>query len=177
MKESTDGRPIIYLAGPFFNVAQIELCRQVKDVLDRNTEFSVFWPYEANPKVTISDPAEAVRVFQQNADMVARSHAMIAIVDWELPKDEYIVRMKNGHFQERINVPDAGTVWEIGAAWAAGALVALFSASQDRKVNLMLSQSAVGTAYGLKQLWKFIRPRVVGELNWRELSDWKGEQT
>ena len=175
--EARDGKPLIYLAGPFFNVAQIELCRQVKDVLAKNSDFEIFWPYEANPKVTISNPDEAQRVFEENDDMIEESCVMIAIVDWVLPKDEYIVRMKGGRFQERLNIPDAGTVWEMGAAWSNGTAVVLFSNATNRKVNLMLSQSAKGVIYGLNQLWEFIKPVKRLSLNWNRLSNWKGERT
>lgn len=110
----------------------------------------------------------AQRIFRVNVDVLnARCNMMVAYFGWELPKDRAIFNVGyrktddipidhavanplmitvgfDDQLKGPLNIPDAGTVWEAGHAFASDIPVfGIFG--KDQRPNLMLTQSCAAT--------------------------------
>ena len=96
---------------------------------------------------------------------------MLAVVDWALPypqsirlcSEELDINVDGPQVLKNIpslNIPDCGTVWELGVkycALAAGPRIFLFTERPPGgKMNIMLAQCADGVIYGLPKLKEFL---------------------
>jgi nucleoside 2-deoxyribosyltransferase len=172
----------VYLAGPFFNQAQIKLISDVEDALVA-TGTDHFSPRKMTlndkPTTTKPTPEQAKAIFRKDYEEICRSTHVIAVLDWALnPGVELrLVQPRQGHVPEydmlsgHLSLPDAGTVWEMGCAYALRVPVYLYTVDPSARLNLMLSQSARGVIYGLDHLKTFLGSGMDEDL----LSPWKGE--
>ena len=184
----------VYLAGPFFNDAQVKLIEAAELLLDHHS-IPYFSPrkMDLNGKPTTTQPSKetAGAIFRKDYEEICKSTHVLAIMDWsmnpgtclrvcrepawgEVPSDRQpggkmmaLHEVLSGH----IAFPDSGTVWEMGCAYALRVPVYLLTANPTARLNLMLSQSARGVLYGLVKLDAFLAAGLNEDL----LEEWKGE--
>jgi nucleoside 2-deoxyribosyltransferase len=172
----------VYLAGPFFNAAQIALIQEVEDALAA-MNIPTFSPRKMalndKPTTTKPTPEQAAQIFRKDYEEITKSTHVIAVLDWALNPGVSLRLCKNdvgedGPLQpisDHLSLPDAGTVWEMGCAYALRVPVYLYTQNPAAKLNLMLSQSARGVLYGIDHLKTFLGAGMDEDL----LSPWKGE--
>lgn len=171
-----------YLAAPFFNQAQVDLCQKIElAFVDHCVPLFSPRSQHGNKTTKIETPAQAAEVFKVNAENIDDCDFLFAVVDWLLPPGQE-VRVLGSRYSDvendsrtvyesgPLNIPDAGTVWEMGYAYAKGIPVLILNLEQT-KLNIMLSQSAKGCIEGLAGLNAFLNQ---GRLNFNYVSSWKG---
>jgi len=119
----------IYCAGPFFNPRQVEIANKIADLL-RKSGFEAFAPVEE--KFMEGGRLDAKMIFDRNIEWLDKSDAVFAQMDYPLD---------NGHDSV---LPDSGTVWEMGYAFAKKIPVIGYTWEHKEKINLMLAQSIMG---------------------------------
>lgn len=167
----------IYLAGPFFNEKQIETIQKIEDALGL-IDVDVFSPRKmalnGNPTTTKPTPETARQIFKKDYQEICLSTHVIAVIDWAMMPDTSlrVVSENSGRaLSGPLQFPDSGTVWEMGCAYALRVPVYIFTANPANKLNLMLSQSAVGVIYGFGHLAHFLETGMDEAV----LHSWKGE--
>lgn len=118
----------VYLAGPFFNTAQIELIARAEAMI-RGSGHRLFSPREhpangfAEKLHTTEERAAFLRgaadgIFESNLVGMAESRHMIAVLDYLLPTDLALLLARpigdGGNIRFPFGLPDTGTVWEMG---------------------------------------------------------------
>jgi len=137
-----------YLAGPFFNPEQVDLIAQV-EILFKNNKINFFSPrIHAGVLANPQDYATRKRIFASNQAALFTCSQMLAVLTY---------RMSNGTVS---GLPDIGTVWEMGHMAAQGKPVVGFYLDAPGQVNLMLTESTVGLAYGIDELERFLSARA-----------------
>ncbi len=179
----------IYNAGPFFNEAQREMNRMITDAF-RMHDHDVFAPLEQDA-VKIDSPEQAAKVFAMNMDRIDLCELMIAHIDWLLPEDDEVRVVKptsttradetpwRGKFKSPpLNIPDPGTVYEMGYAYHANIDVVGFSVYEDKPLNLMLTQGCQGFVQGWDTLCILAEALTMKPLSkCSSIHEWKGKQT
>lgn len=171
----------VYIAGPFFNDRQVQLVMQIEQILEHN-KISYYSPRKI-PLNTIADQpklndAEAKKIFRKDVVEIDLCQCVIAIVDYLLgsPNASLGIVTLEGEAPEvvasGIRIPDSGTVWEMGYAFAQDVPVYLYTDDPKRKMNLMLTQSCEGVIKGMAMLGDFLRG---GKLNLNVLGEWEGD--
>ena len=131
----------IYIAGPLFKPAHIEVIKNIEQLLD-SLSCPYFSPREfgviADEKMT---PERMRRIYDMNIDMVAQCDTMIAIID------------------DR----DTGTVFEIGYASAMSKNIITYS-SQGYGVNVMLAHAVFTHTQNLEELQQALNGHKIEEL-------------
>ena len=143
----------VYIAAPFFNDAQRSLVCGVEDILRRH-EISFF-----SPRLECFCPPDAstvlrTRTFGMNLDALNKVALMIVVLDWLPEAGTYVcLRYCTTGKEKMLNVPDAGTIFELGYARALSNVTLLGLRTRHRgPVNLMLAQSLHGIANTLCDL-------------------------
>ena len=145
----------VYLAGPFFNRHQSELVERVRDALVE--DFHVFSPMHDSDKGTTK------QIFKSNVNAIRSSDAMIAIteyrgvqllaLDWVDDENRgkknatVIARIEDEERQFEagasvVMLPDIGTVWEMGYAYALNKPIVFLNSGPVGNWNIMLSECA-----------------------------------
>lgn len=183
-----------YLAGPFFNAAQIEVINTLERFLDMHG-YPYFSPRKmalnGNPTSAKPNREQAEQIFRKDYQEICNCTHMLAVIDWamnpntsirvcrdpawgEVPDD----RTPGGHvaklhatLSEHLAIPDSGTVWEMGCAYALRVPVYAYTERPANKMNLMLTQSARGVVYGPEALAAFLNY----DLDEACLGQWKGD--
>lgn len=138
----------IYLAGPWFDPAALELCKFVEAVIAYESEdlHTTFFPRQGGNTVNISPKA----VFDLNVKHVNECDVVIAMISRK----------------------DVGTAWEIGMAHALGKEVVLLGYDESdftgSKTNLMLA--FCGKAMTLAKLTKYLRGNMTDK-DWFKFDD------
>jgi len=180
----------VYLAAPFFNAEQIALLEQMEQLMDlREVDYYSPRKQHFNQDVTVRTPAEALEVFEHNYKAINGCNTMMAVIDWLLPErqalrlvTEYPNETEDGEpvavqgidaaiIGKPILLPDSGTVWEMGAAYALCKPVVMYTNrlyKGKHSANLMLSQCAEGVCYGIDMFRAWLRHGN------RVLKAWKG---
>lgn len=75
---------------------------------------------------------------------------------------------------------DTGTLWEMGAAFAYGTPVVIYSPNPDRKLNVMLAQGSQGFLAGWEAIEEFFKPQTADHMrnfhfNWEVAKPWNSE--
>ena len=107
----------IYLAGPFFNAAEIGMVEYAEDVLAKRG-FSFFSPMRHETAARVGTVEWAKQTFAMDRDAIEKADAVVALYHGS-----------NG---------DTGTAWECGYAAAIGKPVVLVHTSRDGDSNLMM---------------------------------------
>lgn len=180
----------VYLAGPFFNDAQVRLIESVENSLEAHA-IPHFSPRKmslnGNPTTTKPSKETAGAIFRKDYEEICRSTHVLAVMDWAMNPDTSLrvcrepawgATLHNGKDMEvhetlsgHIAFPDSGTVWEMGCAYALRVPVYLYTVNPTARLNLMLSQSARGVVYGIDKLDAFLTAGLNEDL----LEEWKGE--
>jgi nucleoside 2-deoxyribosyltransferase len=112
-------RPSIYLASPFFNQEEVDFVEKVRDKL-MGIGFNVYSPKDCGGMFGVDkDKSQAEDVFNTDCNALATCPVMVAIID---------------DF-------DPGTIWEIGAGYAASKRIITISRN-GYGLNIMLAFSA-----------------------------------
>ncbi len=126
----------LFLAGPFFNDEEVERLDKVKTSLEK-MGFEIYSTSHRNSRINLGDPGEKNRRFKQLCDEIRKSDGVFAVLDGK----------------------DAGTIWEMGYAFAAGKPVIVFS-EKDGFFSLMIDQSAtylVGFDSLTKEIYEYLK--------------------
>ena len=157
----------IYLGGPFFNEQQeswaIYLAYQL-----RERGFKVYAPvdekWEEGSKKTANE------IFIRNLQWMLHSKMMLAQMDYPIePPNVLALVNTNDWLYETINMPDSGTVWEMGYMYAQGKPVIGYTAKPVSQINLMLSECLDGFCFETP-----LDVFTVEGINWNLIKPWKG---
>jgi len=162
----------VYTAGPFFNDVQeahaFALAQQLRDL-----GFGVYAPVEE--KFREGEPGRgAVEIFDRNILWMTYSDVCLFQLDYPMtPGCE--LHVCDGKEPTPISLPDMGTVWELGFAfalkkWRAVTLIGYYTGPVP-KVNLMIAQSLDGIAENITDVFL-----PSGELNLSALVAYNGKQ-
>lgn len=125
----------IYLASPFFNAEELNRMEIVKSIL-RKKELEVFAPFEhQNKHLEFGSMEWREATFKSDVDAIDACDIMVAI-------------------NCQGNYDDAGTMWEIGYAFAKGIPVILFN-NTDKTINLMIADSLHALIKSYDELEKY----------------------
>lgn len=127
----------IYLASPFFNSEEINKLEMIKTIL-RGKGLDVFVPNEhQNPHLEFGSLEWRAATFKSDVDAIDNCDIMVAI-------------------NCQGNYDDAGTMWEIGYAFAKEIPVVLFN-NTGETINLMIADSlhSLLTSYDELQEYDF----------------------
>lgn len=125
----------IYLASPFFNAEELDRMKIVKSIL-RKKELEVFAPFEhQNKHLEFGSMEWRKATFKSDVDAIDACDIMVAI-------------------NCQGNYDDAGTMWEIGYAFAKGIPVILFN-NTDKTINLMIADSLHALIKSYDELEKY----------------------
>lgn len=187
----------IYLAAPFFNSVQVELCRRIESEF-KGAGIKLVSPRlqhgngSGGPTPKITTAEQAHEVYVRNVNDLLECTAVLAVVDWLLPEKQQVRVMEEvaGELIKGfetyslisrsgpLNLPDSGTVWEMGYAAADNKRIAVYKHLKDGKLNLMLSASAEGILYGWEALEQFVWADVAmqsrGLVSWGACRPWNG---
>lgn len=148
---------MIYVAGPFFNDEQRTLMTAVELALDGASQ-RMFCPRLELEVTADSSQEEMNRAFEGNVKALRECDAVVAVMDYLLPANE-ILCLHN--YDTGVNVPlalpDVGTVWEIGYAYAQQEFVPLIGVWKEppKRLNLMLIQTFNLCLFSLKDFERF----------------------
>ena len=146
-------RDKIYLAGPFFNPQQIADQERIEELCKRYE-----WPF-FSPRLEClitkdSSKEDWKRTFFMNVYAIRNCRLVLANVEGL----------------------DTGTTWEMGAAYAYGRKVAIYSPNPQRKLNLMLAQGADGFLAGWEAIERFLIPEAERSFTWEAMEvSWNKE--
>jgi len=119
----------VYLAGPFFNDTQLNVVEKVKKILE-SLNIKYYSPKDEMRYFKGDPPEKAKKCFDLNIVAMNDCDFMLAIID---------------DF-------DPGTMFEMGYMCCQNKRILAYSDIPGRGLNLMLSQSCVGFANGLREL-------------------------
>ena len=161
----------IYLAGPFFNPVQLAWARNVAKLL-RSCGFKVWAPVDEVYQEKCS--LDAAAIFKRNIMWLENTKFVLAQLDYPLINNRHmgILTMNNTGIVERVQIPDSGTVWEMGYAFAKEIPVIGYSKNSVSKINLMLTQAMIGHASSIGEMFSPGRT-----INWNRVTEYEGIQT
>lgn len=191
--------PAFYLAAPFFNPVQLKLVQEIEQIfMEQQVRLISPRLQDENKKPGPLSAEDAAVIYRRNIQGLHSADYVLAVVDWLLPTSQEI-RVVNFHRGEGeceeiksvsglasgpLNIPDAGTVYEMGYAaallqsrigcqgYVAGTPKTLLFVPKPRKLNLMLTQGVSGFIQGFRHLEKFLS---FGKLNFGTVpTKWTG---
>jgi hypothetical protein len=148
-----------------------------------------------NPTTTKPTPEQAADIFRKDYEEICKSTHLLAVLDWTMPphaslrivKENFAVPGEEPQrpldaqplraprtyevVSEHLSLPDSGTVWEMGCAYALRVPVYLYTDKPATRLNLMLTQSAIGVIYGKQKFYDFLQANLDENL----LEGWKGD--
>ena len=151
---------MIYIAGPFFNCEQLAVIRFIEDLCKR---FAI--PHYSPRRDAGILPPQASQydrqtVFKKNYEAIEGSTLMLAVTRYLLPEDHSV---RVCHFEKAyptsLHIPDSGTIWEMGSAYALNVPVVAFHPTfggVKRALNLMLAASVQGCIFDRDELQSFL---------------------
>lgn len=121
----------VYLASPFFSDEQKKRIDVVMDALKHNPTIDaeeIYNPQEhQEEKLPFGSRDWQDSVYNTDMRQVKRADVVVAILDYK--------------YEEQNMEPDAGTIFEIGAAWAWNIPVIMVQFNPENELNLMLARS------------------------------------
>ena len=169
----------LYLAGPFFNPRQKEAAELVAS-LAKAAGWDFYAPVLNAYQGKIDDSCKARKVFLDNVARLGWADIVLAHLDWLTPTSlevRVVSRAKEEPENSELfravsnplNVPDAGTVWELGYAFCrkqAGVrpfTLIGYTFMPGFELNLMLSRSLDGFLRGSSQVKEFLKTGNLSE--------------
>lgn len=121
----------VYLASPFFSDQQKSRINIVMNALKHNSSIDadeIYNPQEhQEDKLPFGSHEWQDSVFATDMRQVKKADVIVAILDYK--------------YEEHNLEPDAGTVFEIGAAWAWHIPIVMVQFNPENELNLMLARS------------------------------------
>jgi nucleoside 2-deoxyribosyltransferase len=176
-----------YIAAPFFNRPQVSLVWQMEQIMDlAHVSYYSPRQFGMNKQKGPIDEDRARGIFDSNVGNIIQCRTVIAVLDWNMPDKNTMHVIRNGmtsgyqedwqrppgaegdgpwntceirgaHVAGPLNLPDTGTVWEMGCAWAKGIPVFAYTDRKESEpLNVMLVQCCKGVIYGLNHLRGFV---------------------
>jgi nucleoside 2-deoxyribosyltransferase len=182
----------IYLAGPFFYPAQLQIILQLEEALEA-AGYVVLSPRKFMVLKENATKAQRDAVFADNVAKMMQANLIVAqiasygerghkemekkfsqIIDG-LSSDQNGLAMAMSHVKNEIlslmnskawpTYSDEGTIWELGCAYQMGKKIILYSPDVTTRINVMLSQAAHGVIEGsIPALLESIPKILDGEL-------------
>ena len=196
--------PMWYLAGPFFNPSQMDLIKSIEESFI-DSGVPMFSPRlcDENKKKGPLTAQDARVIFARNVDNILNCGCMLAVLDWKMPSNQYIAQVERGLKPSEnygrptpdliknfpLNLPDTGTVFEMGAMYmqwlllhqmakssfpengGKPRLVGFTERGEKDKLNIMLTQACCGIIHGLDELKQFLNK---GDIQWHLAKPWTG---
>lgn len=133
---------MIYCAGPFFNDNQVN---HAKALAARLKEFGYSYYAPVEHQFVKDGELAAQEVFDRNINEMKGSDLILAQLNYPMPDHGSLVMHleKDGAPTHNFPVylPDSGTVWEMGWAYAEGIPIIGYTTGTTKCINLMLAQS------------------------------------
>jgi len=144
-----------YLAAPFFNEAQVDLVAHIEEAFfEEQCEF--FSPRLHAGVIQPGDPDKVLdSVFEANMAGMREATWMLAVQPYLLPEGHSLHLCSQYTPVSRVEQPDTGTVWEMGAAFTLKLPTVAFvypPGVEGVTVNLMLLRSVYGTVSTIDNL-------------------------
>ena len=129
----------IYLASPFFNEKQLMIEKKVNELLELNpTVGLVFEPRLHQDTNEFASPAWRNNTYMSDINQIRLCDVVVAVLDFASIDNEVI--------------PDPGTVWEMGYAYALNKPFIVVSYDKVEKLNLMIERSYTKLFNGKEEL-------------------------
>jgi nucleoside deoxyribosyltransferase len=138
----------IYLAGPFFNEAQVAVIEALEQTFSKHDVFSPRSEGVLSSSTAEERRAMASVIFRSNCDNIEAADLVFAVID------------------DR----DPGTIFEIGYAYGCLVPVVTYS-NQNYGVNVMIAQCSRAHIQGLDQARKladWLMTNPIEELDWKK---------
>ena len=173
----------LYLAGPFFNKAQIDLLVQVENLCEKY-KVPYFSPRKHAGVDYDGSYESAEKIFRADLNGLHACGAVLACMDWKMEGETIIAECNRAYKHELVgdeyeevfsdcvdkNIPDPGTVWECG--YTAGYNAALkrlhkdimpsipvfvYTTKPTEIMNLMIHIPAAGVFTSMEKIEEFIQ--------------------
>lgn len=141
-----------YIAGPFFNPEQKEIIKVVEDLTSRENLHSFSPSRDSIVISATTSKSELRKVFDSNWIAIDDSDLVIAVLDYAGAE---LFFEKNGS-KNIVSIPDSGTIWELGYAFARNKPIIGYFTKPPQKVNLMLSEGIDAFCVGNSNFSKVI---------------------
>jgi nucleoside 2-deoxyribosyltransferase len=167
-------KPKVFIASPLFNKNQVTIIEQIESALTKNEfEFYSARLHSGSDKMT-PDQRKDLRawdpVYDSNVQGLEEARVMIAVLEYAMPEgqslklhfpqeeceDEMGRPYTEGKPPLQIELPDPGTVWEMGYHRGHQKLVLGFHSDAAKHLNLMLSHGVDGLLKGFDALEGFL---------------------
>lgn len=142
----------IYLAGPWFTPEALATQEKIEGICEK-FGWEVFSPRKELLLTKTSTKEDQERCFFLNNHGLRYCRLILANVEGL----------------------DTGTLWEMGAAYAYGRPVIIYSPNPERKLNVMLAQGAQGFLAGWDKVEQFLLPQDDRSFNWEVAEPWARE--
>lgn len=195
--------PKVYIAGPFFNGAQLAIIQQIEEVLmDRQYPFFSPRLQPANVGPGQITPELADKILRTNIENIDDCDVLLAVLDWTMPEHQHLYilghpmtsgytydyasqaaggpldtsAVRGKHIAGPLNIPDSGTVFEMGYAFAklghgSFQIFGVTARGPSQKLNVMLARACHGIVQ-LDRLRDFFQPEG---LNYDAAPAWAGK--
>lgn len=171
----TSRRKYIFIASPFFNEAQLEVVKALETMIQDAGMF--YYSARLHSGGSTLPPGERrfskwTPVFQADVSGLYNCDLVVAVLDYPLPKGHRLeIRKATEHASDVLvatpRIPDSGTVWEMGFAYALGKpIVGYFPLGKPEKLNLMLIQCCSAITWDRSSLERFLQAYGQGETDW-----------
>lgn len=168
-----------YLAAPFFNPAQVALVERIEQLFEHNC-VELFSPrkHPANTSGKPIDADTAEDIFNGNIEGIQKARGVLAVLDYLLPEPQQLRLVAPATIDDSehagsvevfrpasgpLALPDSGTVWEMGHAYAMMDIVG-FTTNPHARLNLMLTQSCSGVLCGFGRLATWVADKCMGDV-------------
>lgn len=151
----------VYLAAPFFNPVQLKLVVEIEHAFE-DARVMCFSPrlIHGESPTPIKTPDDARAAFNNNVVALKKCSEVVAVLDYLLPKGSTLRCLSQNEtgnavsYSPALNLPDTGTVFEMGWAYASRRPLYGFTTFPrgEGKLNIMLTQSAKGIIHGVDNL-------------------------
>lgn len=158
----------VFIASPLFNAEQHEILNTLESLLQEHGHEFYSARHDSEgllpPKEMRGNHEAWKPVFQNNLDGLNDCDVMIAVLNYALPSNQRIILSKEIydkdwglHLEEKeIELPDSGTVWEMGYFTAFGKPVYGYHPTGGSHLNLMLTHGCTETITGEGNLRQFL---------------------
>lgn len=161
--------PRIFIASPLFNPEQIAIIEKIEELLTKAgyTYYSAR-KHSGSDRLTTEQKRSLKNwdpVFESNVQGLDECTVMIAVLEYALPEKQRLSLVVDEEDMERgtaineittLELPDAGTVWEMGYHKAQNKIVIGFHTDRAKHLNLMLTHGCDAMVKGFDQLEEFL---------------------
>lgn len=191
----------IFIASPLFNPPQIELIKQIESAISAaGHSFYSARLHSGSDQLSPEDRKNLKAwdpVFDSNVKGLNAADMCVAVLEYRQPEGvELGIRTKKWDMHESdpdvpewtwvhgVELPDAGTVWEMGYMSAQGKpVVGFHSEKRPEHLNLMLTHGCKGLLLGMDALQRFLTNRTADapvlrteDFSWSECHEWESDR-